>query len=143
MRTAEALLNRILAPLQLRWMYRPQSNVGLVIAPGNVWSRTARRKLGRGESLLNDADEFEPALGVKIKLEIAGDGLNIGIRWVKGSDSVLGVSDTLYVDTLCLLVYRSSKVCGVFALHEFHRDVKLLHEDWHTIQTRAPIQHSV
>ena len=45
-------------------------------------------------------------------------------------DGVLGIPDAFDINALRLVVNRSSKVGGVFALDELHSDVELLHEHW-------------
>ena len=85
-----SLLNQTLSSLQVRWMYKPEMYLGLLLAPGNVWSRAARRKKERGESLSENTKIAEPGLGVKIALQLGNNAdVKIEIRWVKGSDSVL------------------------------------------------------
>lgn len=71
---------------------------GVVFAMENVWSRQARRKRqqqqkeGNADAEREKIDEHKAALGFKIqlkKVKAAENDVEILIRWLKGTDSVL------------------------------------------------------
>jgi len=71
---------------------------GVVFAMENVWSRQARRKRqqqqkeGNADGEREKIDEHKAALGFKIqlkKVKAAENDVEILIRWLKGTDSVL------------------------------------------------------
>ncbi|KAL9103040.1 MAG: hypothetical protein Q9163_001870 [Psora crenata] len=91
------VLHETMRNLRIPWQYRQATATGLGFAPGNVWSRAARRKKqqDRGNpspvhSPPNRNTDKEPALGFKIHLQIAQEGgVSMTIRWLRGRDSVL------------------------------------------------------
>ncbi|MCJ1300858.1 hypothetical protein MMC08_003657 [Hypocenomyce scalaris] len=102
-----ARLNGVLAPLRLRWRYRPEIFAGVGFARGDVWSRAARRnerKLGNGQKVGSaevddgedegeeeeEEEEEEAALGFRIQLPPpSADTGEVLIRWLQGHQSVL------------------------------------------------------
>ncbi|KAL8957718.1 MAG: hypothetical protein Q9193_005081, partial [Seirophora villosa] len=100
--------------MDLRWGFRPEVSAGVGSARANVWSRAARRQQqqqqqqrGRceeGQTLRDDEemkdddddgdedeDEEEPALGFKVQLRVPeeGNGTEVVVSWLRGSESVL------------------------------------------------------
>ena len=90
-------ISETLIPLGVKFRYRPISATGLGFASGNVWSRAARRRkqqLGQGTTndaaSDNESDDDEPVFGFKVQLMSSEKGsVEVLIRWVKGTDSVL------------------------------------------------------
>ena len=85
-------LNEVMQHLELRWLYKPTLAMGVVLAPGNVWSRAARRRKEQGSPALKNESTFEdePALAVKVKLVLLPEGgVSIKLRWLQGQDSKL------------------------------------------------------
>lgn len=91
-------LNDIFQALELRWQYRPIMAAGVGFAKGNAWSRAARRKQQQSPTSSKDKDhpmdeedeDSGPALGFKIQLRKGNEGgIEVIIRWLQGSDSVL------------------------------------------------------
>lgn len=85
-----AILNDMMASLDLRWLWKPPLNAGLAIARENVWSRAARRKQQRADAMQTDesgaeAEDEKVALAVKI----TADKDAIQLRWLRGSDYIL------------------------------------------------------
>lgn len=89
-------LNATLEELDLQWQYRPSLATGVGFARTNVWSRAARRQQQKGgdvhtNTVGDEDEEDEPALGFKIQLKLGNEGqtIQIWIRWLRGRDSVL------------------------------------------------------
>ncbi|KAL2002202.1 hypothetical protein VTN02DRAFT_425 [Thermoascus thermophilus] len=86
-----------LRSLPVKWEWHPAMATGAGFAMENVWSRQARRK--RQLQQKGDADaekeqqtnESSAALGFKIQLrqKAVGKDVEVLIRWLKGTDSVL------------------------------------------------------
>lgn len=94
-------LNDALSSLPFQWRWKSALSTGVGFAPRNVWSRYARRKSARviqiqeHEEEVEDEDEDEMAFGFKITVEVIDEneqekkGINVSVRWLKGSDSAL------------------------------------------------------
>ena len=94
-------ITETLTSLGVKFRYRPILATGLGFANGNVWSRAARRRkqqLGQGSAKDaapdnesdDDDDDDEPVFGFKVQLMSSKKGcVEVLVRWVKGTDSVL------------------------------------------------------
>lgn len=87
-------VNEVLGGLEVRWMWKPLLEAGVMECKGNVWSRAARRKkrFGGGdaekekmEEGSEEEDEEEVALAVKVS---CNDG-KVEVRWLRGWEHVL------------------------------------------------------
>jgi len=101
MKSCTTTLNHTLRALDLKWQYKPALATGIGFAKRNVWSRAARRKMGKSptgpghpdsseihEDDTTDGDE--PALGFKVDLNGSVVGhIEVAVRWLQGRDSVL------------------------------------------------------
>jgi 23S rRNA (adenine1618-N6)-methyltransferase len=97
----------ILSEQPLRWMWKGAITTGVGFAPGNVWSRAARRKQIRSppkqEAKEEDDDDEEEeekmGFGFKITVKVGENspqeeqgsvkGVQIVIRWLKGFESAI------------------------------------------------------
>ncbi|KAL9116824.1 MAG: hypothetical protein Q9187_006646 [Circinaria calcarea] len=100
-------INTTIQDLDIRWQYRPSISTGIGFAKENVWSRSARRNKQKRDSVIlpaaekaeNDAmqedsdedEDEEPALGFKVQVRQAKveSGVEVTIRWLQGTQSVL------------------------------------------------------
>ena len=105
-------VNKMMQDLDLRWIYRSQISAGIALAKGNVWSRSARRKTekgartpqaegtqkaGKAKVEAEESEEEDFQLGVKVLIrrsdmtqaQATSGQIEVTIRWLRGTDSVL------------------------------------------------------
>jgi 23S rRNA (adenine1618-N6)-methyltransferase len=104
-----AKINSALDALPLHWTWKPLLSMGVGAAAKNVWSRAARREAARTAESSGNSDDEDEEDGMPFvfkihvrKISLDGDegiegggdgkggrGVEVVIRWLKGSDSVL------------------------------------------------------
>lgn len=83
-------IDNTLSQLPLKWQWRSTISTGIGFSSKAVWSRAARRHVGKASG--EDMDEEDMALGFMIQIEqLPGGqpGSKATARWLKGHDSVL------------------------------------------------------
>ncbi|GLI79717.1 hypothetical protein PoHVEF18_008057 [Penicillium ochrochloron] len=96
--TAIGTMNAELKSLPWYWEWNKSISAGVGFASENVWSRQARRKMKlAGQEGTGNLDAIPPevALGVRVQLklhqgkELESKEVQVLIRWIQGTDSVL------------------------------------------------------
>lgn len=83
-------LNEALRALKMHWVWDVEKVEGTGFSEGNVWSRSARRKIKVTVATEEtSAPEMEMKFGVKITVKTVDGETAFLVRWLKGEDSVL------------------------------------------------------
>ena len=83
-------LNEALKVLKMYWVWDVAKVEGIGFSEGDVWSRSARRKMKvTAATEEKSAPEMEMKFGVKITVKNVDGGTEFLVRWLKGDDSVL------------------------------------------------------
>ena len=83
-------LDEVLKVLRWAWAWDDEKRVGVGLSEGDVWSRTARRKLARRASTEEPGEqETGMRFGVRITVKAADEKTEVMVRWLQGDDSIL------------------------------------------------------